>query len=80
MRTSTKKLFLKLFKKRKGTSIIKDEEVSKLKTSLQPDPNSKAKFKEALKKVLLSTIEKQQTKYADDISETITGKKVVKAA
>ncbi|MEI7918915.1 MAG: hypothetical protein WCH65_01515 [bacterium] len=49
--------------------------MEKIKDSLQPNANSKAKFKEALKKILLTTIEKQQKKHADEITEKITGKK-----
>ncbi len=72
-RTSIKRAYIKLFKKRKWTSVIKNDELDKIKTALQPNPNSKAKFQEALKKVLLSTIEKQQKKHAEEITKTITG-------
>lgn len=75
VRTSMKGAFAKLFRKRKWTSIIKNDELSKIKDALQPNPNSKAKFQEALKKVLLTTIEKQQERYADETREQITGKK-----
>jgi len=53
--------------------VIKNDELEKIKSSLQPNPNSQAKFQEALKKVLLTTIEKQQKKYAEEIGKTITG-------
>ena len=74
-RTSIKRAYIKWLKKRKETSVVENDELEKIKDSLQPNANSKAKFKEALKKILLTTIEKQQKKHADEITEKITGKK-----
>lgn len=62
-----------MMKKRKSASIVENEDIKKTKASLAPDKDSKSKYRELLKELILKEINNQQEEYYKQMKTQVTG-------